>query len=82
MPFGCTRPARFMVIPAALAASALLSACDTLDQWEAEEYRHKCESLGIAPGSPSFDNCILQQQKLEEEGIQHSMDRDAQKHHK
>ena len=77
------RPRRLTLMAAALASSALLSACDTLDAWSAEEYQHKCESLGIHPGSPSYEPCILQQQKLDEEGIQHSMDRAAQqKHHK
>ena len=64
-------------------ATTLLSACSTLDEWSAEQYHDKCISLGINPNSPSFDECILQQQKLDEEGIQHSMDRSAmgKKHH-
>ncbi len=43
------RPRRLTLMAAALASSALLSACDTLDEWSAEEYQHKCESLGMLP---------------------------------
>jgi len=60
-----------------LSAYALISGCSSLDQMEAENYRNKCESLGIKSGSPSFDSCILQQQALEEQGIQRSIDRAA-----
>lgn len=56
-------------------ASLAFSGCSSLDRIEAENYRHKCESLGINSNSPVFDNCILQQQALEEQGIQRSMDR-------
>lgn len=57
----------------------LLSGCAALDRMEAENFRKKCESLGISHGSPAFDSCILQQQSLEEQGLQRSMDRSAER---
>lgn len=61
----------------ALFSGVILSGCSSLDRMEAENYRNKCESLGIKRGSPSFDSCILQQQALEEQGIQRSLDRSS-----
>lgn len=52
-----------------------LAGCASLDEMEAENYRHKCESLGIKANSPDFNNCMLQQQAIEEQSIQRSLDR-------
>lgn len=62
-----------------LGTMLLLAGCESLDKMEADNYRHKCESLGINRGSPAYENCILQQQALEEQSIQHSMDRSAER---
>ena len=78
----------YMLMATMASSVVLLSACgalEDLDKWSIEQYRQKCINMGIQPGSPSFDECMLQQQKLEEEGLQHSMDRSAMerrnKHH-
>lgn len=65
----------------ALASTALLAGCETLDRMEAENFQKKCDSLGISRSSPAFEKCILQQQVLEEEEVQHAMDRQAMEHH-
>ncbi|WP_407848038.1 hypothetical protein [Bordetella petrii] len=72
---------RFFVL-GAIVATAALSGCDTLDRMEVENYQRECDKLGIARGTPSYDNCMLQQQKLQEEEVEHAMDRDAMRHHK
>lgn len=71
---------RIKLLSGFLVAGSLLAGCTALDEMEAENYRRKCDSLGISRSSPAYDNCILQQQKLEEEGIQHSMDRQSHSH--
>ncbi len=58
-----------------LAVSGLLSGCQTLDDWQADEYRKQCATLGIQPGSAHFDECMLQQQALDESETEHSLDR-------
>lgn len=76
-----TKSRYFALLMSVLSVCTLISGCSSLDQMEAENYRNKCESLGIKSGSPSFDSCILQQQALEEQSIQRSMDRAARAKH-
>lgn len=76
-----TKSRYFALLMSVLSVCTLISGCSSLDQMEAENYRNKCESLGIKSGSPSFDSCILQQQALEEQNIQRSMDRAARAKH-
>lgn len=40
-----------------------------LDKMSEQQYREKCTRLGMPPGSPSYDECFLQQQRLEAEQI-------------
>lgn len=55
--------------------TSVLSACAALDQMEADDFRRECQNLGIEPGSPHFDECMLQQQSLSEDESQHMLDR-------
>ncbi|WP_025374056.1 hypothetical protein [Advenella mimigardefordensis] len=64
-----------MLLMSGLVMAAALTGCDTLDQMEADNFRKECINLGIQPGSPNFERCMLQQQALEENSLQHSMDR-------
>lgn len=57
--------------------AAALSGCASLDQMAADNYRRQCDTLGIARGTPTYDQCMLQQQAIEEQGVQRSMDREA-----
>ncbi len=62
----------------ALAATATLGGCgalDELDRMQVEQYQKTCDSLGIKRESPNYEQCMLQQQALEENASQHSMDR-------
>ncbi|WP_459616063.1 hypothetical protein [Bordetella sp. 2513F-2] len=54
----------------------MMAGCQALDDMERENYQHECDNLGIARGTPTYDECMLQQQRLNEEEIQHSMDRE------
>jgi len=67
--------------PAVALLAPMLGGCAALTESDAEYYRKQCISLGIAPDSPNFENCILQQQRLEEERVQHYMDREALEKH-
>ncbi|MGE8321198.1 MAG: hypothetical protein ACN6O3_20795 [Comamonas sp.] len=64
-----------------LLAAAALSGCASLDQMAADNYRRQCDGLGIARGTPTYDQCMLQQQAIEEQGVQRSMDRAAMRKH-
>ena len=74
------------IVAASLVLAGLLSGCQALDEMEADGYRKQCATLGIQPGSPQFDQCMLQQQALEEKASQNSLDRmqrnEAAKHRK
>lgn len=48
---------------------------DELDRMEVDGYKKTCASLGIQPGSPHFDQCMLQQQSINENETEHSLDR-------
>jgi hypothetical protein len=61
-----------IVISAALAGCGAL---DELDRMEVEGFKKTCTNLGIPPGSPDYDRCMLQQQAISENASQHSMDR-------
>ena len=63
------------MIAASLVLAGLLSGCQALDDMEAEQYRQQCATLGIQPGSPHFEQCMLQQQALDEDESQRSLDR-------
>lgn len=52
-----------------------LAGCAALDEMEADEFRKKCQNLGIQPGSTHFDQCMLQQQSISESETQHALDR-------
>ncbi len=74
------------IVATSLVLVSLLSGCQALDEMEADGYRKQCATLGIQPGSPHFDQCMLQQQALNEEETERSLDRiqrdDAAKHRK
>lgn len=59
--------------------AAMLSGCASIDQMAADNYRHQCDQMGIARGTPAYDECMLQQQRIEAESVQRSMDRAAAK---
>ena len=53
----------------------MLAGCAALDEMEADEFRQKCQNLGIPPSSANFDQCMLQQQAISENATQHALDR-------
>ncbi|MBO1042292.1 hypothetical protein [Brucella pituitosa] len=58
----------------AVAATAV-SGCQALDKMERENYQRSCDNLGIERGTPTYDECMLQQQRMENDDIQRSIDR-------
>ncbi|MFK3668495.1 hypothetical protein ACI2JN_25050 [Ochrobactrum teleogrylli] len=68
-------PTAFLL--AAFAVTAL-SGCQTLDKIERENYQRACDNLGIARDTPSYDECMLQQQRMENDDVQRSIDRSAE----
>ncbi|MFC7398921.1 hypothetical protein ACFQU1_17090 [Chelatococcus sp. GCM10030263] len=67
----------------ALAAIALmtiaLAGCQAIEKMEREGYQRSCDNLGIARGTPTYDQCMLQQQALDEESSQRMLDRNAER---
>jgi hypothetical protein len=62
-----------------------LSGCtleQELDQWSLENYEKKCESYGFKKGTDAFSNCLLKQQELEDNDLQHQLDRSNNHKHK
>lgn len=56
----------------------LLAGCGVeakIDEMSREQYAATCTRLGIPAGSPDFNTCMLQQQRLEEAQIQNAMKR-------
>lgn len=52
-----------------------LGGCKTLDKLEREGFQRKCDNLGIARNTPMYSQCMLQQQAIEEQATQRSLDR-------
>ena len=62
----------------ALAATTTLGGCgalDELDKMQVGQYQKTCDNLGIKRDSPNYEQCMLQQQALDENASQHTMDR-------
>jgi len=42
---------------------------------ERENYQRACDKLRIKSGTPTYDECMLKQQRMDNDGIQRSLDR-------
>lgn len=61
-----------------LAVMALSTAgCQSLDDLERANFHRACDNMGIQRGSPSYDECMLQQQRLEVEQTEGFLNRTA-----
>lgn len=56
-----------------------LGGCQALDDLDREAYQRTCDNLGIQRGTPTYDQCMLQQQRLDNEDSQRFLDREALK---
>lgn len=56
-------------------AGAVLTGCEALDDMQRENYQHACDNLGIQRGTPGYDDCMLQQQRLDAMQVQAALDR-------
>ncbi|MFT3974936.1 MAG: hypothetical protein QM699_16285 [Amaricoccus sp.] len=69
-----------------LAGSVLLAAiglggCVDFDKLDHDNYVAGCKTLGIDQNSPDFNQCMMQQQRLNEADTQGILDREAVKGH-
>lgn len=58
-------PRRLAVFLCLALATSALGACglqEKLDEMDREKFEHACTNLGIARGTPSWDQCMIQQQ--------------------
>ena len=53
----------------------VLHGCQSLDQLERANYQLSCDNLGIQQGTPEYDQCMLQQQRMDNDNVQRTIDR-------
>lgn len=70
-------PASLLRSVAFTAALMALGGCQSLDDLDREAYQRACDNLGIQRGTPTYDQCMLQQQALDNEDNQRFLDREA-----
>ncbi len=64
---------------ACLLALVALGGCAALDRMERENFQRACDNLGIARGTPAYDQCMLQQQAMENANTQKMLDRQTER---
>ncbi len=72
-------PARGFGLVAYTSILAALGGCQALDDLDREAYQRACDNLGIQRGTPTYDQCMLQQQALDNEDNQRFLDREVVK---
>lgn len=72
-------PARGLSLIAFTAILGALGGCQSLDDLDREAYQRACDNLGIQRGTPTYDQCMLQQQALDNEDDQRFLDREVAK---
>lgn len=81
MPFASKEISRFLRLAAfvcgAVAATAV-SGCQTLEKMERENYQRACDKLGIKSGTPTYDECRLKQQRMDNDDIERLLDRSTE----
>lgn len=55
-----------------------ISGCQTLDDLDRENYQRACDNLGIVRGTATYDECMMQQQRMDNDDLQRSMDRSSE----
>lgn len=64
------------IVPMALIGFVLvLPGCKTLDDLDRKTYQRACDNLGIERKTPTYDECMLQQQRMNNENVQRTLDR-------
>ncbi|MGK9171116.1 hypothetical protein KXR53_32790 [Inquilinus limosus] len=72
-------PANLQRSVAFTAVLTALGGYQSLDDLDREAYQRACDNLGIQLGTPTYDQCMLQQQRLDNEDNQRFRDREALK---
>ncbi|WP_435655910.1 hypothetical protein [Brucella pituitosa] len=67
-----------LILPTVFIVASVLSGCQTLDDLDREAYQRICDSLQIPRGTSEYSQCMLQQQQMDNENIQRSMDRQTE----
>ncbi|WP_448786224.1 hypothetical protein [Brucella intermedia] len=65
-------------LPMVFIVAGILSGCQTLDDLDREAYQRACDNLEIPRGTSEYSQCMLQQQQMDNENIQRSMDRQTE----
>ncbi|MDX3904774.1 MAG: hypothetical protein QHC78_03690 [Pigmentiphaga sp.] len=78
------KAARVRHLATTLLMATMLGGCGAIDfdKMEREEYQHACDNLGIARGTPTYDQCMLQQQAIRDSDTQKMLDREAMQKHR
>lgn len=71
------RTVRSPVAATLVLAATALAGCDALDDMQRENYQRTCDNLGIQRGTPGYDDCMLQQQRLDAMQTQAALNRSA-----
>lgn len=58
---------------------AVLAGCQALDDLDRQNYQRGCDNLGIERGTPTYDKCMLQQQRLDVEQTEGSLNRSVKR---
>lgn len=67
-----------LIPPTVFIAASVLSGCQTLDDLDREAYQRACDNLEISRGTPEYSQCMLQQQQMDNDNIQRSIDRQTE----
>ncbi|MFK3668489.1 hypothetical protein ACI2JN_24990 [Ochrobactrum teleogrylli] len=67
-----------LILPTVFIVASVLSGCQTLDDLDREAYQRACDNLEIPRGTSEYSQCMLQQQQMDNENIQRSMDRQTE----
>ena len=67
-----------LILPTVCIVASVLSGCQTLDDLDREAYQRSCDSLEIPRGTSEYSQCMLQQQQMDNDNIQRSMDRQTE----
>ncbi|MEJ5020886.1 hypothetical protein WH297_14255 [Ochrobactrum vermis] len=67
-----------LMLPAVFIVASTLAGCQSLDELDREAYQRACDNLDIPRSTPEYSQCMLQQQQMDNDNFQRSMDRQTE----
>ncbi|MFK4822685.1 hypothetical protein ACI0FS_21260 [Ochrobactrum quorumnocens] len=67
-----------LMLPTFFIVASILTGCQSLDDLDREAYQRACDNLDIPRGTPEYSQCMLQQQQMDNDNFQRSMDRQTE----